>query len=458
MDSHFLHEFTHAAESHGVYAEDFADRLCSKYTCIGLLFLASVGVMRQYVFKPIQCWVPAEWPRPWEEFAENYCWVQNTYRVALREPSYPEARERGGLEIGYYQWVPIVLLAQALLSMAPHQLWLLASRRLAGFDPHSVLRFAREVEHAGNKDTSKRLLTYAAWHLAWGARLSGRTYDPDGALLTDDKPNKLQAERQQQQKPQGRRSCSEAVRQSGCLLFILYLLNKLLCAGTAAGQVFLLQSYLGFASPLFGWQCASNLLRGGTWELTGVFPRLTFCDLPLRHVGQFNLRSVQCVLASNMMNEKIFVFLWFWFAVCCLTSLMYTISWMAQLLPPTERTRLVRRYLSLQARRGHGQQRPAANGREDVYKASRQLTDLLRLDGVLLLQMVADNVDCLCAAQLAGRLRDQRDRTFDTNDYCSEDDDLQLRPLINDGISSEGSSGDGLRQKVLTTELKISSV
>ena len=40
--------------------------------------VAFIG-LKQYVFTPIQCWVPKEWPTPWEEYAENYCWVQDTY-------------------------------------------------------------------------------------------------------------------------------------------------------------------------------------------------------------------------------------------------------------------------------------------------------------------------------------------------------------------------------------------
>lgn len=60
-------------------AEDFADKFHFQLTnVIIVMFVVLVGV-KQYVFTPIQCWIPHEWSSAWEEYAENYCWIQDTY-------------------------------------------------------------------------------------------------------------------------------------------------------------------------------------------------------------------------------------------------------------------------------------------------------------------------------------------------------------------------------------------
>lgn len=72
---------------------------------------------------PIQCWFPAEFPGGWEEWGEDYCFIQNTYYVAPKAEIPPNPADRKGLEIGYYQWVPIMLALQGLMFYLPHFIW-----------------------------------------------------------------------------------------------------------------------------------------------------------------------------------------------------------------------------------------------------------------------------------------------------------------------------------------------
>uniref|UniRef100_A0A1I8FN98 Innexin n=1 Tax=Macrostomum lignano TaxID=282301 RepID=A0A1I8FN98_9PLAT len=67
--------------------------------------------------KPIQCWIPQEFTRGWEEYAENYCWVANTYYASVPEEHLPAEHLRRKRMITYYQWAPIVLAVQALMYM-----------------------------------------------------------------------------------------------------------------------------------------------------------------------------------------------------------------------------------------------------------------------------------------------------------------------------------------------------
>ena len=77
--------------------------------------------------------------------------------------------------------------------------------------------------------------------------------------------------------------------------------------------------------PLF--QVFKRLSNGETWMTSGMFPRVTFCDVPIRAVGQPYTRTIQCVLPVNMINEKLFVFLWFWILICLFMAMVSLIYW-----------------------------------------------------------------------------------------------------------------------------------
>ncbi|TNN20152.1 Innexin unc-7 [Schistosoma japonicum] len=142
------------------FDDDFADRLNYQYTSVLLfLFIGLIGV-RQYVGKPIQCWIPQEFTRGWEEYAENYCWVANTYfaPVENRLPPVPDRRES---LLVYYQWAPIVMAAQALLFYLPCLIWRLGMAH-SGFNLHRVLQMAAEANEMLPEATAKtvRILSY----------------------------------------------------------------------------------------------------------------------------------------------------------------------------------------------------------------------------------------------------------------------------------------------------------
>ena len=91
--------------------DDFADRFSHTFTTALLVIFTLVISARQYIGKPIACWVPTEFTRAQEEYAENVCWVSNTYFLPTRVRQVPtDVDERESSKIGYYQWVPFILM------------------------------------------------------------------------------------------------------------------------------------------------------------------------------------------------------------------------------------------------------------------------------------------------------------------------------------------------------------
>ncbi|KAH8866055.1 Innexin unc-9 [Schistosoma japonicum] len=79
---------------------------------------------RQYIGKPIACWVPTEFTRAQEEYAESVCWVTSTYFIPTQEVNVPEnISERENRKIHYYQWVPFILMIQAFMFNLPCLIW-----------------------------------------------------------------------------------------------------------------------------------------------------------------------------------------------------------------------------------------------------------------------------------------------------------------------------------------------
>lgn len=83
-----------------------------------------------------------------------------------------------------------------------------------------------------------------------------------------------------------------------------------------------------------------------TDPMVAVFPRVTKCTFHKYGAsGSIQKHDALCILALNILNEKIYIFLWFWFIILAvLSGLALVYSAAVILLPSTRETILKRRF------------------------------------------------------------------------------------------------------------------
>uniref|UniRef100_A0A0R3RUM2 Innexin n=1 Tax=Elaeophora elaphi TaxID=1147741 RepID=A0A0R3RUM2_9BILA len=111
-------------------------------------------------------------------------------------------------------------------------------------------------------------------------------------------------------------------------------------------QLYLLNRFLGMQYQLWGFGVLNDLMHGREWSISGNFPRVTFCDVIIREIGNTNRKTVQCVLMINMFNEKIFLALWFWLVALGLLTTLNLAYWTAITFIPSYSRNFVSSYLN----------------------------------------------------------------------------------------------------------------
>ena len=110
----------------------------------------------------------------------------------------------------------------------------------------------------------------------------------------------------------------------GNYLFSLYFLTRLMYLLNSILQLILLNTLLGHRGN--AWfldiDIMKSIFRHGNPLLDSpYFPRVTLCDVPIREIAIIHRYTIQCALPINILNEKIFLALSFWFTYLIIHNL-----------------------------------------------------------------------------------------------------------------------------------------
>ncbi|KAF6775799.1 hypothetical protein AHF37_04990 [Paragonimus kellicotti] len=436
-----------------VGVEDFADKFNFLITVTILLLCATVVTVKQYMMKPISCYMATDiGGKNLLDYVENYCWVQGTVPIAYagRVPETDAGwEELEKQKLLYYQWVPFVLGLQCILFYIPRVIWQMICYNRTGTDIQHLVLSANQAVHETDKKRTE-LVQHVARTLEqllfqrgiWKHQLrraisrdryiqlqtvrtgqvstvtSEPTLQPHKSIGLAGAQKSLESnlkdqplERSGIDDPVQHRSltslCCSYLRHVLCLfsmnrhrgtfLSLSYLFMKLLYLSNAIGQLFMMQHFLGFThtQAMFGVAILTSILNGLDWKSTLVFPRVAYCYVPIKHLGtKTNTVTAQCVLPVNMLNEKIYIFLWWWVLFVATVTTFSLFRWSLFSLSRTRGIDVVRKYLTLA-----GVYRSADKSLVEEFSKT-----FLRRDGVFLLRMLSYNAGEIVTSEILSHL------------------------------------------------------
>lgn len=319
--------------------DDFADRLNYKYTVGLLVFFSIVVASKQFSNDQIQCWVPAIFTRNYEIYVSNYCWIHNTYHINISEPTMQKAREKRYI-LRYYQFVPFILLIQALGFLLPRLFWRSSSRH-SGIDVRNLMDATHNLKTVKRFHKQKSIIAYSISVLH--------------QYLGDPRKRLKQQHHRITSYLQGLLFCLfGSSNVYNAYLFFLYILTKLFFIFNILAQLYairiLLEEKWTVKETIQGLRrfFTIDFLRSN--PLSKYFPKTSMCDFRIiePNSDEGHKYTVQCVLPINIYNEQIFTVLYIWMTLVLAVTVYDFFSWFIFLILPRLRYSFISQRVQVQ--------------------------------------------------------------------------------------------------------------
>jgi len=227
----------------------------------------------------------------------TYCWIHGTFTVPAKlsgvigenmphpgvgpttDPNLIRINEEGEeIRHAWYQWVCFVLFLQALMCYVPHYLW-------------------------------------KSWE---GGKIKMMIQDLNETKLNEEDPN---ADATKRDRRLATVQYFDRTKGTHNLYVAKYVFCEVLNFVNVVAQLYFMNFFLGGQFFDYGMDVlrVSELpIEERVDPLSKVFPKVTKCTFNnYGPSGTVETKDGLCVLAINIINEKIYIFLWFWFLTVC---------------------------------------------------------------------------------------------------------------------------------------------
>merc|ERR1712142_597195 len=237
----------------------------------------------------------------------KYCWISSTFTLPkhfegtqndqfIHHGVGPDVEGDEKIYHAYYQWVPLMLSLQAAMFYFPHWIW----KQLEGGRLNLIIAGL----NAADVDQKDAKIGQLAKYM--------------NERLRDQYDHKVWAAK----------------------FYFCEFLNFV----NIVFQLCITDSFLGKQFRSYGWRAAfwSSFDNEGMDPMEEVFPRMTKCVFhKFGGSGTIQNFDALCVLGMNIINEKIYVFLWFWFVALAVLTAVNLVFRLVTLLLPQVRSKLV---------------------------------------------------------------------------------------------------------------------
>jgi len=295
--------------------DNFTFRLHYRFT-FALLFAGSLlSTANMLTDNKIDCYVE----RVDRSVMNSFCWIQGTFTIPSqitetnaihpgvasptagegddnihRDPTIGDPDDK--IHHAWYQWVAFVLFIQAVMCYIPHHLW----KAMEGGKLNAIVEnFERHVMDGGNGDKRKNIVEYL-----------------------------------------------DRSRGSHNWYAYQFLICEFLNLFNIVIQAYCIDWFLGYEFTTYGTDViaiAQQAIEKRVDPMVKVFPRLTKCTF--NSVGTSGTNENWdglCVLPINIINEKIYIVIWFWFLVLMIWTAVYLMMEMLALSSTNFRTMLIK--------------------------------------------------------------------------------------------------------------------
>jgi len=249
---------------------------------------ATVGIATQYFGDPISC----EFQGISSDLAQDYCWIHgSSYIPAEYQPHLKCIVEQEGVmsadeapDTSYYQWVTFMFCIQAALFYLPYKIWcalengVIASFGTEGRTPVMISEDAKYDDGVVQEAVVEKFVKYFKaifhhnqWYFGYFVACELLNFFLLGVQFT---------------------------------LTDKFLNNKFQWYGMEVAYYYSIP-YRDRMNPTLA-------IRN---PMCSVFPTVTSCSIPnVGAAGGEQIHNGLCVLTQNIINEKIYLVLWFWYA------------------------------------------------------------------------------------------------------------------------------------------------
>jgi len=295
--SHLLSDLANYITIDEINIDNWTFKLYYKVSMVICMTGATVGIASQYFGDPISC----EFQGISSDLAQDYCWIHGSSYIAPQYQAHLKCIvDLDGVEsaddapdTSYYQWVTFMFAIQAAIFFLPYKIWasleggLIASFGTDAKTPIMISEDAKYDDGVVQEAVIEKFVKYF-----------------------------------------------KAIFHHNSWYFASYVFCEFLNFIFLGLQFFLTNKFLHNKFMWYGW----SVIKYYTYSqkermdkelglknpMCTVFPTVTSCDIP--NVGAAGVAQVHnglCVLTQNIINEKIYLVLWFWYCFLGPVSVLY---------------------------------------------------------------------------------------------------------------------------------------